>query len=274
MVPSSLSGILYSCEEVVHRVGEQFVPEHVLTCIVAGETQFYTPLGAQAYGAGTLVLVHRHQLVKTTKVPPARGNFKAINVILDQAALRRYAAAHGLAATAPYLGPALRPLSHDPFVQGFFSSLLPYFDHPVPLSPALLELKVQEAIGLLLRADPDLRHWLFNFDEPGKIDLETFMLQHFTFNVPLARFAKLTGRSLATFKRDFQRIFSTAPQRWLHQQRLGQAHFLIAQHQQPPAKAYLEVGFENLSHFSTAFKQHFGYTASHLAQQATPPLVR
>ena len=94
------------------------------------------------------------------------------------------------------------------------------------------------------------------------------MLQHYTFNVPLAQFAKLTGRSLATFKRDFQRVFHTAPQRWLHQQRLGQAHFLIAQHQQPPAKTYLEVGFENLSHFSTAFKQYFGYTASHLAQQA------
>ena len=121
---------------------------------------------------------------------------------------------------------------------------------------------------LLLRADPELRHWLFNFDEPGKIDLETYMRQHFTFNVPLGQFARLTGRSLATFKRDFQRIFNSAPQRWLHQQRLEQAHFLIAQHQPPPGKTYLEVGFENLSHFSTAFKQYFGYTASHLARQA------
>jgi AraC-like DNA-binding protein len=37
---------------------------------------------------------------------------------------------------------------------------------------------------------------------------------------------------------------------------------------------YLEVGFENLSHFSTAFKQEFGYTASSLAttthQMSTP----
>ena len=261
-------GILYSCTETAHRVGEQLVPEHVLCLVVAGRLHFYTPLGAQVYETGALVLVHRHQLVKTTKVPPVGGQFKSISIFLDQAALRGYAARHQLAATAPYRGPTLRPLSHDPFIEGFFSSLLPYFDQPAPPSPALIELKVQEAVGLLLRADPALGHWLFNFAEPGKIDLETFMLQHYTFNVPLAQFAKLTGRSLASFKRDFQRIFNSAPQRWLHQQRLGQAHYLIAQHQQPPAKTYLEVGFENLSHFSTAFKQHFGYTASHLAQQA------
>jgi AraC family transcriptional regulator, exoenzyme S synthesis regulatory protein ExsA len=271
MAPPSFSGILYSCTEAAHRVGEQFVAEHALSFVVAGEMQFYTPQGTQVYGAGSVALVQRHQLVKTTKMPAAAGHFKAINIVLDQVALHRYAAAHQLAATAPYQGATLRPLSDDVFIQGFFSSLLPYFDQPATLSPALVELKVQEAIGLLLRHDPALRQWLFNFDEPGKIDLEAFMLQHYTFNVPLSQFARLTGRSLATFKRDFQRLFNTAPQRWLHQQRLNQAHFLIAQQQQAPAKAYLEVGFENLSHFSTAFKQHFGYTASHLAQQATRP---
>lgn len=262
------ASILYSCNEAAYRVSEQFVPEHVLSFLVAGETQFYTLQGTQVYGASTLILVQRHQLVKTTKVPPVGEPFKAINIILDQAALHRYAATHQLLATAAYQGPTIRPFSNDPFMRGFFSSLLPYFDQPTHLAPSLVELKVQEAIGLLLRADPDLRDWLFNFDEPGKIDLETFMLQHYTFNVPLRQFAKLTGRSLATFKRDFQRIFSVSPQRWLHQQRLSQAHFLIAQRQQPPARAYLEVGFENLSHFSTAFKQYFGYTASRLAQQA------
>lgn len=270
MAALSSSCVLYSYDEVVRRRREQFAAEHVLSFLVAGESRLYTPLGTQLYGAGTLALVRRHQLVKTTKVPPVGGTFKCINIVLDEPALHHYAATHQVAATAPYVGAGTRTLSHDPFIRGFFSSLLPYFEQPGHLSPTLANLKVTEAIELLLSADPNLRHWLFDFDQPGKIDLETFMLQHFTFNVPLSQFAKLTGRGLATFKRDFQRIFSTSPQRWLHQQRLGQAHFLIGQHQQPPAKAYLEVGFENLSHFSTAFKQPFGYTASQLARHATP----
>ena len=55
------------------------------------------------------------------------------------------------------------------------------------------------------------------------------------------------------------------PEWWLHRQRLEQAHHLIAKQQQAPAAVHLEVGFETLPHFSTAFKQLFGYTASSLA---------
>jgi AraC-like DNA-binding protein len=45
--------------------------------------------------------------------------------------------------------------------------------------------------------------------------------------------------------------------------RLKEAHFLIAERNQKPSDAYIEVGFENLSHFS--FKQMFGYNPSSLA---------
>ena len=35
-------GTLHSCLKAAHRVGEQFVPEHVLSFVVAGATHFYT----------------------------------------------------------------------------------------------------------------------------------------------------------------------------------------------------------------------------------------
>ncbi len=36
------------------------------------------------------------------------------------------------------------------------------------------------------------------------------MNEHYRFNVDLPRFAYLTGRSLATFKRDFEKIYHTS----------------------------------------------------------------
>jgi AraC family transcriptional regulator, exoenzyme S synthesis regulatory protein ExsA len=84
------------------------------------------------------------------------------------------------------------------------------------------------------------------------------------FNVPIEKFAKLTDRSLATFKRDFQKIFNSPPQRWLLKKRLELAHFLIAQKHARPSEAYIDVGSENFSHFSTAFKQMYGYNPSSL----------
>jgi len=60
---------------------------------------------------------------------------------------------------------------------------------------------------LLLQINPAFKNILFDLDQPGKTDLAEFMQQHFRFNVELKRFAYLSGRSLATFKRDFEKIF-------------------------------------------------------------------
>ena len=84
------------------------------------------------------------------------------------------------------------------------------------------------------------------------------MNQNYKYNVPLPTFAKLTGRSLSTLKRDFVKLFNATPEKWLQQKRLEHAHHLLSRKKQRPSEVYLEVGFENLSHFSFAFKNDTG----------------
>jgi len=117
---------------------------------------------------------------------------------------------------------------------------------------------------ILLETNPELKNVLFDFSEPGKIDLEAYMNKNYKFNVDLNRFAYLTGRSLATFKRDFERIFHNTPNRWLQQKRLNDAYYLIKEKKQNVSDVYLDVGFKDLSHFSFAFKKAFGVAPSHL----------
>ena len=88
------------------------------------------------------------------------------------------------------------------------------------------------------------------------------MRQNFRFNLGLQQLAYLTGRSLATFKRDFHHVFRSSPARWLYQQRLAEAHYLLQEQHQRPSDVYHAVGFESLAHFSHAFKQFFGRTPS------------
>jgi AraC-like DNA-binding protein len=123
-------------------------------------------------------------------------------------------------------------------------------------------LKVKEGVKLLLHAMPGLSTFLFDFSAPYKIDLERFMLSNFHFNVPVEKFAQLTGRSLASFKRDFQKIFGMAPRQWLQEKRLVEARHLIEKRNGKPSAIYLDLGFESLSHFSHSFKKRFGKAPS------------
>ena len=85
------------------------------------------------------------------------------------------------------------------------------------------------------------------------------------YNLPLEKFGYLTGRSLTTFKRDFSKLFNTTPQRWLIQKRLELAYYQLVEKKKRPTEVCYEVGFENLSHFSYAFKKHFGYAPTELS---------
>jgi AraC-like DNA-binding protein len=257
-----VNNLLYSCVSQKHRGNEQFVHEHALGYIIAGETHLLGNNGLHIIPSGSIGLARRNQLMKSEKVPAPNGEYKAVNIFLTQEFLRRYAVEHKIDPFGPYTGDTMRALPSDPFLIGYFNSLLPYFTQKIQPSDSMSELKTKEAVELLLQVDPSLKYFLFDFSEPHKINLEAFMNRNYMYNVPAAQFATLTGRSLAGFKRDFEKIFQKSPGQWLLQKRLEEAHYLISEKGRKPSDVYLDVGFENLSHFSRSFKQAFGVTPS------------
>ena len=105
--------------------------------------------------------------------------------------------------------------------------MIPYFENPQALTDKLAQLKTLELIELLLR-DDRMQNILFNFQEDFKLDLEAYMNKNYMHNIPLEQFAQLTGRSISTFKRDFQNIYDTTPNKWLLKKRLELAHYLVS----------------------------------------------
>ena len=259
-----VNNLLYSCFCEKQRGHEQFVPEHSLGYIVAGEIHLQTSDGLSVLKEGGMGIIRKNHLVKSIKVPPPGGEFKSINIFLSQDFLRRYSAENKLPAAEKYTGEPMRPVSLDPFIKGYFDSLLPWFNSAEQLSASMADLKTREAVELLLRMEPDIYEFLFDFSEPYKIDLEEYMNKHYMFNIPMNQFARLTGRSLASFKRDFEKVFQTSPGQWLQHKRLSEAYYQIKEKGRKASDVYLDVGFENLSHFSYSFKKTFGVAPSML----------
>jgi AraC-like DNA-binding protein len=163
-------------------------------------------------------------------------------------------------------------IANSATIQAYFQSMMPYFDEGREPDQSLLELKFKELI--LAIADNPFNGELLSYfssllQPPQAVTLQQVMDDNFCFNLKLEDFAKLSARSLSAFKRDFIRIYTTSPGKWLMEKRLNHAHQLLVNLGKTVAEAAFESGFESASHFSRAFRQRFGMppgtTKRHLA---------
>jgi AraC-like DNA-binding protein len=243
--------------------GEITLADHVLVGVLAGELKVVQADRTHYATAGDTLLLPRNQPATLLKAPQDNSTYKAVVLTLPTALVQAYYTQHSPAPAQPATPePLLFP--SNPLLQSLFASLLPYLELQQPLPEQLLVGKITETLEILRSLDARSDRVLANFAEPGKVNLVEFMEANFLFNLPLATFSYLTGRSLTTFKRDFRKAFQLSPQRWLTQKRLALAHYQLAEKSRKPVELYLEVGFENLAHFSFAFKKQFGYPPSAL----------
>lgn len=260
MSKTGASGIVYSCYHQVSRKGEDFVPQHTVSLQLSGRFVLSDGQEQLVAAPGTLNLIRKSQLVKFIKCPPKNGVFESLNIYLDEELLRAFAKEYNLSPDGFMPAKPMVAIEQHPLLQGFMASLQTMIDNNGLDNKALADVKIKELLLILLEQQPSQKNILFDFSPPHKIDIEAFMNRNYRYNVNLERFAYLTGRSLATFKRDFQKKFQISPHQWILKKRLDEAHFLLYEQQMPASEIYIDLGFENLSHFSYSFKKHFGYS--------------
>ena len=259
------SPVNYSCHFSQFREGEQFVRVHSLGMIVSGIMELDDGKQKVQLERGQIYSARKNHLLKFVKRPFANQEFRSLSIYFDEQILRDVSLEYGFKADSKAHASAFITLPKEKSFVLYMQSLAAYEDLIINESSAeILRLKQKEGVLLLLNYDPSLKNILFDFSGPERIDLETFMQENFHFNVSLDRFAYLSGRSLSTFKRDFQRAFQLTPSRWLLRRRLQEAYRLIRERGRRASDVYLELGFEDLSHFSYAFKKEFGEAPSRI----------
>lgn len=76
-------------------------------------------------------------------------------------------------------------------------------------------------------------------------------------NLNTEELAFLCKMSLSSFKRKFYALYKISPKKYVVTEKMKKAEKLLRL-QKRPSEIYFEVGYENLSSFSTEFKKHFG----------------
>lgn len=238
--------------------------DHMLIWFISGETKIIQADATYFFKAGDIFLIPRNQLATIVNYPKDSQPHKTVVMHLSTERLKRYYDKMKVDNRIPQVQ-KIFSFNNHPLLESCLNSLIPYFNLKGEFPASIASLKITEAITVLREIDKAVDSVLANFDAPGKIDLISFMERNFMFNMPLDKLSYLTGRSLSTFNRDFKKNFNTTPQKWLTAKRLELAYYYLLARNRKPAEIYLEVGFEDLSHFSFAFKKKYGIAPTQLS---------
>jgi len=238
---------------------------HYLVYIYSGEMLLVENGKEISIRGGECVFIKRDHKVSFTKRPIDNEDFKSISLKFNRNYLRKYfqtISPSDIPQNTQPLKSSVFKLPKTPNLESLFLSMIPYFETDEEPQENIINLKIQEGILSLLKINKNFFPALFDFTEPWKIDILDFLNENYVDDLTMEEIASYTGRSLATFKRDFKKISDLSPQKWLIQKRLEKAHELINEKGRKITEVCYDVGFKNRSHFTTAYKKHFGYSPS------------
>jgi len=145
-------------------------------------------------------------------------------------------------------------------LKSFYESVISHFNAGSKPAEDLIELKFRELL-LNIATNPanrELTSYLYKLYLSQRDELQDVMERNYMYDLQLEDYARLCHRSLASFKRDFQKAYGTSPGRWLLEKKLQTAKQLLLIPEKSVNDAAYESGFKNNTHFSRAFKNFVG----------------
>lgn len=269
-------------DECLQQTGPDY-PVLILVC--SGSLNVADGLSTLHVKQGDYVFIKHGKDVSITMCSESGQPFSAIGIAFTQNLSTDFLKHHPekkktiqqeLQSNKPTLKESAIPVLSDFFLEGIFTSLIPFLD---PSGKGIdrrvtyinseedrnkfLDKKSEEALECLLDIDNQFYLALFKLriEKKPKIDLKEYIEHHFTEDLPIETYALNSGRSLATFKRDFKKIYHCPPQKWLIDRRLQESLQFLSQGMGVTATG-MAVGFKNRCHFIKSFKAKYGVSPS------------
>ncbi|MEZ2442168.1 helix-turn-helix domain-containing protein [Chitinophaga sp. RCC_12] len=242
-----------------------FLTENVMIFVLAGHKQLHFDQHTVKVEAGSVLLMKRGFYVMSDYVRE-EIQFQSLLLYFSDEQLRRFLHKYNYVTPVKAAVTNHLTLPITPLLEVFGEHYTAYFAQTPSTLAALLSVKLYEAF-LLLLATPQhasVLAFMQQIVHAQPQDIAFIVKQHLFQPITLAEMARLSGRSLASFKRDFQQQYQSSPRRWINEQRLSYAHMLLETTTQQVAEIAIACGFESTSHFIRIFKQTYGITPNHV----------
>ncbi|WP_034893314.1 helix-turn-helix domain-containing protein [Gillisia sp. Hel_I_29] len=157
-------------------------------------------------------------------------------------------------------------IENDDYIASFISSLSSstFSDHSY--SNALLSLKFEEIMLYMLnKYGNEFEFYLHSLIPKEVSPFKNTVESNVDSNLKVEEIAFLCNMSLSTFKRHFTNEYKEPPGKWFQDKRLQKAKELLQGGELKASDIYLDIGYNNLSNFSVAFKNKFGISPTDIS---------
>lgn len=157
-----------------------------------------------------------------------------------------------------------RKYERSSLLKSYIDSLQFYFEHPELVSDELLKLKLKELILLLAKTDDamEVQQFLAGLFTESTLRFKEVIEANIFNNLTLEELAALTGLSLSSFKREFEKQYQSSPAKYIKKRKLDQAAKLLKGTDLRISAIAYDSGFNDLAHFSKSFQKVFGTSPS------------
>ena len=251
--------IIDQCIVTAGERGTFFLEQHLLYVVLGGSVKLTCGRQTWTVGKNEMILLRRAQSVSYEKQGSEEtGLFESQLFAINDELLKDFLTSQQvqIPQMTEELGTQVSPMS-DRLV-AYCWSLSPYFNDPSQVNPGLLRLKVMELLYNVMDCSKNIFRQMLQLRQPVKTDIHCVVEENYTSPISLDELAYLSGRSLSSFKREFQDIYGEPPARWIREKRLSKAHEMLQSSSLSVADIAYSLGFENPTHFSRIFKQQYG----------------
>ncbi|HVY74302.1 MAG TPA: AraC family transcriptional regulator [Puia sp.] len=248
------------CQEDIFR--NVYFASNALYYVEAGSAELHSGNISVNLEKGEIAIIKQHSRLDIEKKKDKNGSdFKSIIFYLFPDFVADFTKKSNRTKESNSLTGNIIHLGKQESLKSFAESLLPLFENK-GLKQTEIKEKTFAALDYLSKYNKQLLPFLKEYGKPLKIDLYEFMIHMEVNNYSVLELAQLTGRSLSAFKRDFYEVFETTPHQWLLHQKMDYAEKVLNAKQMKASDIYFMLGFNELSHFSAAFKKVKGISPS------------
>lgn len=258
--------VIDQCVATAGERGTFFLQQHLIYVVLGGEVVLRSGRQTWTVHKNEMVLLRKAQSVRYEKHGSDENEmFESLLFAVTDKLLSDFLTTQHVQMPPVTEEPGTQVCPMSERLVAYCRSLYPYFDEPERTNPGLLRLKMMEFLYNVQECSADIFRQMLRLRHLVKADIHRVVEENYTLPISLEELAYLSGRSLSSFKRDFQDIYGEPPARWIREKRLEKARQMLKNSRMSVADVAYSLGFGNPTHFSRIFKQQFNVVPSQIA---------